>query len=253
MVRFERDARRAVVVFARPPALEAKLRGMGQLTRLFVHLQAQTLRAGLGCPRTELIVVGQVGPVALPSRTRHLRQRGRTLGERLAAAVHDVRALGYDHVVVVGTDTPGLATADLLAAFDALDAGGTLVLGPARDGGCYLIGFAGPPPADLAALPWRSSHLLVACAQLPARTVLLSRRLDDLDGPGRIRRVCRWAGHLPRDQANALRGLACPRPLPAADPVLSPPRQRRALLRAVRRRGPPSLPSASPSSRFAVR
>lgn len=233
------NARRAVVVFARPPALEAKLRGLGHLTRLFVHLQSQTVRAALGCSRTEVIVAGSLGPSALSSRVRRIRQRGATFGERLAAAITDVRALGYDHVVVVGTDTPGLATADLTRAFHALETGGTVVLGPAHDGGCYLIGLAGPPPADLARLPWRSSHLLAACAQVPARVVVLARRLDDVDGPRRVRRICRQAAHLPREQGAILRRLACPRPASAQEPLVSPPRQRRALLRVVSRRGPP--------------
>ena len=51
----------------------------------------------------------------------------------------------------MGTDIPDLSAAVMTAALVALDAS-QLVLGPARDGGFYLIGAATPVPADLMAV-----------------------------------------------------------------------------------------------------
>ncbi len=67
------------------------------------------------------------------------QQRGNTFGERLANAMEDVFTNGYNNVLVIGNDSPGLSTGLLLKANKALLAG-QLVLGPALDGGVYLIG-----------------------------------------------------------------------------------------------------------------
>ncbi len=67
------------------------------------------------------------------------QQRGNSFGERLANALEDVFTKGYDNVLVIGNDSPGLSRALLLKANKAL-LDGQLVLGPALDGGVYLIG-----------------------------------------------------------------------------------------------------------------
>lgn len=67
------------------------------------------------------------------------RQQGDTFGERLANALEDVFANGYDNVLIIGNDSPGLSAALLRKANKAL-LEGQLVLGPSLDGGVYLIG-----------------------------------------------------------------------------------------------------------------
>ena len=74
---------------------------------------------------------------------RYVSQRGRDLGERLANAFTDAFADGFHRVVIIGSDSPDLPVAILkdalkfLKTTDASDA----VIGPANDGGYYLIGF----------------------------------------------------------------------------------------------------------------
>jgi hypothetical protein len=72
-------------------------------------------------------------------RWSRLRQRGEGLGERLANVFADLFATGADTVVVAGSDSPALTCEYLEQAFSELMAGG-VVLGPAADGGYYLIG-----------------------------------------------------------------------------------------------------------------
>ncbi len=74
------------------------------------------------------------------SRVR-LQGRG-SLGLRLRRQLRQARAEGARSVVLVGSDLPELAAADLQAAFASLERV-PLVLGPARDGGYWLIGLAG--------------------------------------------------------------------------------------------------------------
>ena len=74
-----------------------------------------------------------------PGRWSRLEQRGRGLGERLANVFADLFAAGAGAVVVVDSDSPALPSEYLEQAFTDLGTG-TLALGPAADGGFYLIG-----------------------------------------------------------------------------------------------------------------
>lgn len=91
-------------------------------------------------------------------------QRGDDLGARMAATIEDVCASHAGPVVLVGTDCPVLGSAHLRAAADGLAAGHDIVLGPAHDGGYYLIALARPASAvfDLPAGLWGGPHVAVA-------------------------------------------------------------------------------------------
>jgi rSAM/selenodomain-associated transferase 1 len=66
-------------------------------------------------------------------------QAGADLGERLSHAASDALSRAA-HVLVVGADIPSMTHEDLREARDALAAGSDAVLGPAEDGGYWLIG-----------------------------------------------------------------------------------------------------------------
>jgi rSAM/selenodomain-associated transferase 1 len=66
-------------------------------------------------------------------------QTGKDLGERMNNAFADVFRAGYSKAVLIGTDCPELNDAIILEAFDKLD-DVDVVIGPAVDGGYYLIG-----------------------------------------------------------------------------------------------------------------
>jgi len=72
-------------------------------------------------------------------RWSRLAQRGDGLGGRLGNVFSDLFAAGASSVVIVGSDSPALPVEYLVRAFARL-APGRLVLGPAADGGYYLIG-----------------------------------------------------------------------------------------------------------------
>jgi rSAM/selenodomain-associated transferase 1 len=81
------------------------------------------------------------------------------LGERMTAAIRVALAEGASRVVIVGTDCPSLDSAAIEAAFRALDSA-DVVLGPATDGGYYLIGMSGPHPSLFENVPWSSPETL---------------------------------------------------------------------------------------------
>jgi hypothetical protein len=74
-------------------------------------------------------------------RGREIRlQRGADLGERMAGAFAETFAAGAERVLLAGSDIPDFDAALAELYFREL-ANHPMVLGPARDGGYYLIGF----------------------------------------------------------------------------------------------------------------
>ncbi|XP_052252151.1 uncharacterized protein LOC127858850 isoform X2 [Dreissena polymorpha] len=64
------------------------------------------------------------------------------LGAKLKSAVKASFDRGSQYVIVIGSDIPGIDTSILQTGFDMLaQAGVEMVLGPAQDGGYYLVGF----------------------------------------------------------------------------------------------------------------
>lgn len=108
------------------------------------------------------------------------------LGQRMERAVRAALADGADQVVVIGGDCPGLTAAHLNAAFAALVTS-DVVVGPATDGGYYLIGMRRPLPALFQGMAWGGPEVLAqtfaAARTIPVDVVLLDP-LRDLDVPG---------------------------------------------------------------------
>jgi rSAM/selenodomain-associated transferase 1 len=83
---------------------------------------------------------GEFGPL-LTEGTRLLPSRRAGLAASLHDAAADLLAAGYGSVCLVNSDSPTLPTAVLVEAARILSRGGDrIVIGPAEDGGYYLIG-----------------------------------------------------------------------------------------------------------------
>ena len=67
-------------------------------------------------------------------------QKGKTLGDRMRNAFSDVFATGVDQAVLIGSDLPDLTSRIIHESFEYLKKGDA-VIGPAVDGGYFLIGF----------------------------------------------------------------------------------------------------------------
>lgn len=91
------------------------------------------------------------------------KQRGNHFGEKLINAISDVFALGYEKVISIGNDCAQLTASRIRHAAKELEKS-SVVLGPADDGGLYLIG-VNRNVYDVnafKALPWLSPSLTVA-------------------------------------------------------------------------------------------
>jgi uncharacterized protein len=112
------------------------------------------------------------------------QQVGATFGERLANAYQSVFDLGYERVIAIGNDCPELDTALLLKAAAALEQH-AMVLGPARDGGAYLIGLQRSAfnRAAFANLPWQTDTVYEALQALANDEVAVLSTSFDVDRP----------------------------------------------------------------------
>ncbi len=92
------------------------------------------------------------------------------LGQRMKSAFEASFAAGMIGVVTIGIDCPDLNAALLAEAFEALDRH-DLILGPAQDGGYYLIGLSRLIPELFTDIPWGTSEVL-------AKTKSIAQKLD---------------------------------------------------------------------------
>jgi uncharacterized protein len=135
----------------------------------------------------------------LPENFGLICRRDATLGVVLLSATEHLLAQGHDCVLLVNADSPTLPPLLLTAALAALRApGDRVVIGPATDGGYYLIGLKRAHARLFADIPWstsgvmpatlaRASEIGLSLAQLPlwydiddART--LGMLIDEIDG-----------------------------------------------------------------------
>ena len=86
-------------------------------------------------------------------------QEGEDLGTRMHRACETLFTRGYQRVLIVGTDVPSLPLGYYKQAFELLEKH-DLVLGPALDGGYYLIGLNKSVPTLFQNMPWSTGRVL---------------------------------------------------------------------------------------------
>ena len=112
-----------------------------------------------------------------------LAQGSGDLGDRLAACLADLLATGADRVTIVGADTPHVPVTSYQRAFALLDAA-DVVLGPALDGGYYLVAAKAARPELFVGIPMGTEVVLtetLARAIAAGLVVALLPPLRDLD------------------------------------------------------------------------
>ncbi|MBP1760692.1 MAG: glycosyl transferase [Firmicutes bacterium] len=119
-------------------------------------------------------------------------QRGNNLGQRMLEAVREV-LVDFDAVIVIGSDIPELhslllqETVKRLQYFD-------VVLGPAIDGGYYLVAMTRPDREIFTDVPWGTGnvlHITLEKLKKENKTFFLLPQLHDIDTWEDIKRYCR--------------------------------------------------------------
>lgn len=115
---------------------------------------------------------------------RLIEQEGRGLGDALSLGL--CRLAGEGPVALVSADVPGLPAGALARAFRALERGADVVLGPALDGGYWLIAMREYHEAPFRAIPWSTPAVCAVTRSRCAEARLAVAELEpwrDLDTP----------------------------------------------------------------------
>lgn len=117
-------------------------------------------------------------------------QNGDDFGARLLHAFQHVHAGSFERIILIGSDSPQVSTQAIKDAYQALDAA-DIVLGPADDGGYYLIGMH--KPHDVFSGITMSTPLVlqqtIEKAQRQGLHVRLIEQLFDIDEVADLRRL----------------------------------------------------------------
>jgi rSAM/selenodomain-associated transferase 1 len=114
-------------------------------------------------------------------------------GRCLLHAITALLGAGHDAACVLNADSPNLPTGLLLAAHTALtQPGDHVVMGPAEDGGYYLLGMKRPHAALFADIAWSTPHVAAQTRACAAQAGLKLVELDpwyDVDEPAALHRL----------------------------------------------------------------
>lgn len=190
-------------VFARPPVagrvkqrLTAGL-GVEPTLALYRAMLADTVAAASAASADERWIYWSEAPESdmTPPGFVARVQRGADLGARLTAAFEELLRDDGDRAVIVGADCPALDAACLDRALE-LARGDDVVLGPASDGGYYLIALARPAPEILEGIEWGGPTVLrttLERARAAGRRVHTLELKHDIDTPADVLRLIRSA------------------------------------------------------------
>lgn len=122
-----------------------------------------------------------------------VRQRGADLGARLDTVLSGCLDLGVEAAFAIGSDSPDVPEANLAEAFAVLDRVDVdVVLGPATDGGYYLIGWKRRWPAMVTEVTMSTPQVLTDTLKIADRLgarVALAPEWHDIDEPADLDRL----------------------------------------------------------------
>jgi uncharacterized protein len=184
--------RRALIIFVRKPELgKVKTRlaatiGDEAALAAYLHMLAHTRTVALACDCTRYLFyagdIDQDDAWAATDFKKYLQADG-DLGARMRAAFQQVFAEGHDKALIIGSDCLDLRPSHLSQAYRLL-ALHEAVLGPASDGGYYLLGLRADIPALFAGIPWSTETVLrdtIAVLEGQGRGYALGETLHDID------------------------------------------------------------------------
>ncbi|MBO0320958.1 DUF2064 domain-containing protein [Muricauda sp. CAU 1633] len=170
----------AILIFANSATQDSRIKKIGSDTTLFDALNQHSLKI--------------VKATGLPYfHFTEKEQRGETFGERFTHAIQSIFDKGFANIIAIGNDSPQLKTQHLLETHQKLQLGKT-VLGPAVDGGFYLLGLHASNfhKNSFEALPWQVTSLFNTTQyyfESLGCVVFSLSRLIDIDSASDIKRL----------------------------------------------------------------
>lgn len=116
-----------------------------------------------------------------PDIFRKKLQSGDDLGERMKNAFSEILGMGYEKAIIIGSDIYDLSSKDLETAYGALQ-NTHFVLGPASDGGYYLLGMNEMNPQIFQNKNWGTSTVLdETLIDIKEKKYVLLQERNDVD------------------------------------------------------------------------
>jgi rSAM/selenodomain-associated transferase 1 len=182
----------ALIIFVKNPVhgkvktrLAAAI-GNDKALDIYLHLITHTLKAAANAAADKYIYFSDEIDNTVGQKTTAFKrsvQSGIDLGEKMKNAFSDILNNSYRKVIIIGTDCPGISPEILQRAFNQL-ADTDVVIGPAADGGYYLLGMKALQPLLFDNMEWSTSTVLQTtverCTQNKLRYQLLEE-LNDID------------------------------------------------------------------------
>jgi uncharacterized protein len=183
-----------IIVFARyPEAGRCKTRlaaALGAEAALAIYraLLDHTLAVVRQCPGRKILCVDPPehacdGSDWAPGMDLYLPQASGDLGKRLSQAVEERFDAGAGRMLLMGCDCPQISKDSVISSLSALE-DHDVVLGPAKDGGYYLLGLKGRYPFLFEDIPWSTGGVLektLNILKIHSLSYLLRNTLSDVD------------------------------------------------------------------------
>jgi rSAM/selenodomain-associated transferase 1 len=158
----------ALVIFVRNPVLgQVKTRlakdiGDERACAIYLQLLEHTLKITRSLSFRKFIYyadeVSDYDLWSVPGYTKRM-QSGTNLGERMLNSFKELFEQGFTRIVIIGSDCLQLQTENLQEAVTLLESN-TAVIGPASDGGYYLLGLTKLYPELFVNKPWSTNQVL---------------------------------------------------------------------------------------------
>lgn len=179
----------ALIIFARKPELgKVKTRlaaSIGDKNALKIYQQLLNhtkVIAGDAAAETHVFLTAFTDDTFWKDFENHL-QEGDSLGDKMLHAFTTLFKIGYQHCVIIGSDCPSLTHEIVNDAFAALNHN-DIVIGPAADGGYYLLGMNTLHTTIFENKQWSTNTVCsdtIEDAQLHQLTYFLLPTLNDVD------------------------------------------------------------------------
>lgn len=117
------------------------------------------------------------------------------LGDRLLFSLQQGFATGLQQIIIIGSDCPDIAEAQIAQALTLLESH-DVVLGPAVDGGYYLIGLNRLYVPLFENIPWGTAQVLERTRAIAHQSGLSLAQLNPLSDIDRPEDLPLWKAHL---------------------------------------------------------
>ncbi|CAH8285080.1 hypothetical protein EV196_101107 [Mariniflexile fucanivorans] len=184
------SSKKALIIFTRNPELGkcktrlAKTIGDASALDIYKYLLKHTAEVAKSIPADKYLFYSetiQKNDIWDSAVFRKKLQKGIDLGTKMHNAFSDLFSLGYQKVIIIGSDLLDLKPSHINLAFEALNEN-DFVIGPAKDGGYYLLGMTALQNNIFEDKAWGTSTVLKETLNnLKNSSFHLIEELNDID------------------------------------------------------------------------